>query len=63
MSGEDCQLLSKIWCEWWNSATGIAIPGSVFNSLPEGDPFLSGKPWSTTDDAAQATDDFLHFFF
>ena len=31
---EDSQLLSTIWCEWWNSATGIAIPGSVFDPLP-----------------------------
>ena len=22
-----------------------------------------GKPWSATDDAAVATDEFLHFFF
>ena len=24
---------------------------------------LSGKQWYATDDAAEATDDFLHFFF
>ena len=34
MSGEDCRLLSTIRCEWWNSATGFAIPGCVFDPLP-----------------------------
>ena len=31
--GEDCRLLSTIWCEWWNRVTGFTVPGSVFNPL------------------------------
>ena len=31
--GEDCRLLSTIRCEWWNRATGFAIPGFVFDPL------------------------------
>ena len=26
-------VLFTIWCEWWNRATGFAIPGSVFDPL------------------------------
>ena len=32
MSGEDCRLLSTIRCEWWNRATGFAIPGLLLVS-------------------------------
>ena len=27
IAGKDCRLLSRIWCEWWNRATGFIIPG------------------------------------
>ena len=58
MSGQGCRLLSTIWCEWWNSATGFAIPGSVFNPLSAVICFsvVSHK-------ALPTTDDFSHFFF
>ena len=61
MSGEDCRPLSTIRCEWWNGATVFAIPCSVFDPLPA--VICFGKPWRATDDAAEDTDDFLHFFF
>ena len=62
MSGEDCWLLVlSDASQRWNGATGLAVPGSVFDPLL---PSAFGKPWSATDDAAVATDDlFLHFFF
>ena len=58
MSGEDCELLS--------TSDGTAQPASLFLVLysilcPQWS--ASGKLRSATDDAAEAADDFLHFFF
>ena len=60
------RLLTAVRCEWWNGATGFAIPFSVFDPLPTS---AFGKPRSTTDDAAVAiatissSSSFFHFFF
>ena len=57
--GEDCRLLSTIRCEWWNRVTGFAI--LVLYSILCSQWSASGKPWSATDDAAEATDDIFTF--
>ena len=57
--GEDCWLLSTIRCEWWNRVTGFAI--LVLYSILCSQWSASGKPWSATDDAAEATDGFFTF--
>ena len=45
------RLLSAARREWWNGATGFAIPGSVFDPLSAS---AFDKPRSATDDAAVA---------
>ena len=54
------RLLTAAWCQWWNGATGFAIPDSVFDLLPVS---AFDKPWSATDDAAVALPIFFKHFF
>ena len=54
------RLLTAARCEWWNGATGFAIPGSVFDPLPAS---AFDKPRSATDDAAVALPKIFIFYF
>ena len=58
------RLLTAVRCEWWNGATGFAIPVSVFDPLPTS---AFGKARSTNDEWCSSgyTDDFFPplFFF
>ena len=55
------RLLTAVRCEWWNGATGFAIPFSVSDPLPTS---AFGKPRSTTDAWCSSgnSDDFFNFF-
>ena len=58
------RLLTAVRCEWWNGATGFAIPFSVFDPLPTS---AFGKPRSTTASAVAiatiSSSSFFFFFF
>ena len=48
-----------------DASDGIEQPASIFlvlYSILYPQCSASGKPWSATDDAAEATDNYLHFF-
>ena len=63
----------------WSNLSVKKLSAAIHNLMPEmeqhnwlccswfctvcSDLLLGGKPWSATDNAAEATDDFLHFFF
>ena len=52
-------------CPQSDASGGIEQPASLFlilYSIRSQQWSASGKPWSATDDAAEATDNFLHFF-
>ena len=54
------RLLIAARCEWWNGATGLAIPASVFDPLPAS---AFDKPRSAADDAAVALPFLFACFF